>query len=192
MTTAIRRTFGTDIPIQRCQVHKACNIAERIDPGLHAAIRRALCQAWEMADADKAETRLRNPARRLELEAAGVSRSILESLDEILTVTRLGLPPGLRRSLASTSIIESMNAFAGRVVHWTPRFSSSLRQVRRNVTRWRDAKMALRWTAAGMLEAAKGFCRLKARKQLPVLKAAPLRHREAGPATGIDQTAEAA
>ena len=89
----------------------------------------ALCQAWETDDADKAETRLRNPARRLELEALGVSRSILESLDEILTVTRLGPPPGLRRLLASTSIIESMNAFVGRAVHWTPRFSSSLRQV---------------------------------------------------------------
>ena len=66
-----------------------------------------------------------------------------------------------------------------------------IRQVCRNVKRWRDAKMALRWTAAGMLEAAKGFRRLKAHKQLPVLKAALLQNREPG-ATGVDQTAEAA
>lgn len=39
---------------------------------------------------------------------AGRVESILEGLDEILTVTRLGLPPELRRSLASTNIIESM------------------------------------------------------------------------------------
>jgi hypothetical protein len=32
--------------------------------------------------------------------------------------------------------------------------------------------MALRWTAAGMMEATKGFRRLKAHKQLPILKAA--------------------
>jgi hypothetical protein len=32
--------------------------------------------------------------------------------------------------------------------------------------------MALRWTAAGMMEAAKGFRRLKAYKHLPVLRAA--------------------
>ena len=51
--------------------------------------------------------------------------------------------------------------------------------------------MALRWTAAGMLEAAKGFRRLKAHKQLPVLKAALLKHREVG-TTGVDQGAEAA
>lgn len=78
-------------------------------------------------DADKAERLLRNLARRLELEAPGVSKSILEGLDEILTVIRLGLPSELRRSLASTNIIESMNAV--------------IRQVCRNVKRWRDAKM---------------------------------------------------
>ena len=48
----------------------------------------------------------------------------------------------------------------------------TVRRVCRNVKRWRNAAMALRWTAAGMLEAAKGFRRLKAHKQLPILKAA--------------------
>ena len=42
-----------------------------------------------------------------------------------------------------------------------------------------------------MLEAAKGVRRLKAHKQLPILKAALLRHRDADPATSVDQTAEA-
>jgi hypothetical protein len=36
--------------------------------------------------------------------------------------------------------------------------------------------MALRWTAAGMMEAIKGFRRLKAHKQLPILKAALAAH----------------
>jgi transposase-like protein len=113
----------------------------------------------------------------MELEAPGVSKSILEGLDDILTVIRLGLPLELRRSLASTNIIEAMNAV--------------IRQVCRNVKRWRDATMALRWTAAGMLEAAKGFRRLKAHKQLPILKAALVQHRMAA-TTSVDQTAEAA
>ena len=42
--------------------------------------------------------------------------------------------------------------------------------------RWRDTKMAFRWTAAAMLEAANGFRRLKACKQLPALRAALLAH----------------
>src|SRR5690606_22788328 len=84
LTKAIRRTFGKDIPIQRCQIHKARNITDRIDPKLHGAVRRTLRQAWEIDDAAKAERLLRNLARRLELEAPGVSKSILEGLDEIL------------------------------------------------------------------------------------------------------------
>jgi putative transposase len=103
---------------------------------------------------------MKNLARRLEREAPGVVASILEGLDEILTVTRLGVPQQLRRSLTCTNIIENMN--------------STIRRVWGNVKRWRDASMALRWTAAGIIEAAKakGFRRLKAWKQLPILKAA--------------------
>ncbi len=54
--------------------------------------------------------------------------------------------------------------------------NGTIRQVCRNVKRWRDAKMVLRWTGAAMLEAAKGFRRLKARKQLPILRAALTKH----------------
>jgi putative transposase len=74
----------------------------------------------------------------------------------------LGLPPSLRRSLACTNIIENM--------------MGTTRRVCRNVKRWRDASMALRWTAATMQEAAKGFRRLKARRQLPLLRAALAAH----------------
>ena len=72
-------------------------------------MRKVLRQAWELSDAAKAEKLLRNLARRLDHGAPGVSGSILEGLDEILTVSRLGLPAELRRSLACTNIIENMN-----------------------------------------------------------------------------------
>ena len=121
-----------------------------------------LRQAWELDDADKAEWLLRNLGRRLEHEAPGVAASIREGLDEILTVNRLGLPTQLRRSLACTNGIENM--------------MGTVRRVCRNVKRWRNTAMALRWTAAGMIEAAKGFRRLKAHKQLPTLRAALADH----------------
>ena len=175
LSKSLRRTFGADIPIQRCRIHKARNITDRLVPKHHAAVRRTLKQAWELGDVDKAEKLMRNLARRFEQEAPDVSRSILEGLDEILTVVRLGLPIELRRSLASTNIIESMN--------------SVIRQVCRNVKRWRDAKMALRWTAAGMLEAKKGFRRIKAYKQLPILKQALLEYRDKAK---LDQMKDAA
>ncbi len=155
LSKAIRRTFGRDALIQRCQVHKARNIMERLPKPMHAAVRRVLRQAWELDDAG----------------TPGVSASILEGLDEILTVTRLGLPKELRRALACTNIVENV--------------MSTVRRVCRNVKRWRSASMALRWTAAAMQEAAKGFRRLKAHKQLPALRTALEAHRTKGSTHGV-------
>jgi hypothetical protein len=86
----------------------------------------------------------------------------LECLDEMLTVNRLRLPPELRRSLACTNAIENMQG--------------TIRRVTRNVKRWRDASMALRLAAAGMLEAKAGFRRLKSCRQLPALRRALAEH----------------
>jgi len=164
LSKAIRRTFGRHTPIQRCQIHKARNIIGRLPSSLHASVRRVLRQAWELDDAEKAEKLIRNLARRLEHEAPGACASILEGLDEMLTVTRLGLPSQLRRALACTNIIENM--------------MGTVRRVCRNVKRWRTASMALRWTAAAMLEAKKGFRKLKAHKQLSALRIALKVHYE--------------
>ena len=123
-----------------------------------------LRQAWDSPTAEQAERVLRNLARRLDHNAPGVSASILEGLDEMLTVIRIGLPDQLRRSLGCTNAIESLMAV--------------LRTVCRNVKRWRNARMALRWTGTAMLEAEKSFRRLKAHKQLPILRAALLRHQQ--------------
>lgn len=179
LSTAIRRAFGRDTPIQRCQVHKARNILERLPKSMHASVRSVLRQAWELDDAAKAEKLLRNLARRLNADWEGVAGSILEGIDEMLTVTRLGVPRELRRSLACTNIIENV--------------MGAVRRVCRNVKHWRSPSMAMRWTAAAMMEAKKGFRRLKAHKQLPALRAA-LDRQSAGASTGrpLAQITEAA
>jgi putative transposase len=127
LSKVIRRTFGAHTPIQRCQIHKARNVVERLPKPLHAPVRRALRQAWELDDADKAERLLRNLARRLDQEAPSVAASILEGLDEMVTVNRLGLPTPLQRSLACTNSIENM--------------MGTVRRVCRNVKRWRNAAL---------------------------------------------------
>ncbi len=179
LSRAIRNTFGVAAAIQRCQVHKGRNIIERLPEHLHASVKKALRQAWDQDDAEKAERLLRNLARRLEHEEPGVSGSILEGLDEILTVIRLGLPQELRRSLACTNIIE--NALG------------TVRQVCHNVKRWRSGEMALRWTATGMLETSKTFRRLKAYRQLPILRKALQEHmRRAQAGSAIETIMKAA
>jgi putative transposase len=178
LSKAIRRTFGPAAAIQRCQIHKARNVMERLPKSLHASVRHVLRQAWELDDADKAEKLLCNLAQRLERDWSGVSGSILEGVDEILIVTRLGLPKELRRSLACTNMIENV--------------MGTVRRVCRNVKRWRSASMAMRWTAAAMQEAAKGFRRLKAHKQLPVLRAALQAHQNKNSNGALARQANAA
>ncbi len=79
-------------------------------------------------------------------------------------MTWLGLPPTLLNTFKSTNPIESMISVG--------------RTVTRNVKRWRDGQMVLRWTAAGMLEAEKQFRRVRGCPELPLLKRALQQHEE--------------
>ena len=128
LAKAIRRSFGRHTPIQRCQIHKARNIMERLSPALACLGPACVASGRELDDAEKAEKLICNLAQRLERDAPGVSKSILEGLDEILTVSRLALPAELRRSLACTNIIENM--------------MGTVRRVTRNVKRWSSPSMA--------------------------------------------------
>lgn len=119
LSRAIRDIFGRFALIQRCQVHKGRNIIERLAPELHAGVKKVLRQASDARDADHAERILKNLARRLEHEEPGVSGSILEGLDEMLTVIRFGLPLELRRAPACTNAIESLMSYQPVLCHAT-------------------------------------------------------------------------
>jgi putative transposase len=71
-------------------------------------------------------------------------------------VLRLGAPPTLARAPRSTNIIESMMSVSHKHA--------------RNVKRWRDGNMALRWCAADMVEAGKLFRRVNVHLHLPALR----------------------
>ena len=103
-------------------------------------------------------------ARRLDADYPSAAASVREGLDETLTVIGLGLSARLQRSLATTNAVESL--------------LSRTRHVKHNVKRWRGGAMVLRWVAAGVLEAAKGFRRLKSYTGVPQLVVA-LRARDA-------------
>ena len=62
----------------------------------------------------------------------------------------------------------------------------------RNVKRWRDATMALRWCAAGMVEAGKQFRRVNGHLHLRSLRDTLNRVTETVSATGHDTTVNAA
>jgi transposase-like protein len=155
---ATRAVFGEAALIQRCQIHKLRNILdhlpERQRPWVQAVVRRAY-QATDLKGATRLLTDL---AKRLDDEYPSAAGSVREGLEETLTVLTLHLSARLQRSLATTNAAESL--------------LSRTRHVKRNVKRWRGGQMMLRWVAAGVLEAVKGFRRLKGHADMPRLVAA--------------------
>jgi len=163
---AVRDVFGTDTPVQRCIRHKERNVEGHLPERERPWVRRKLRAAWADPDHGRALAALEALARQLETSHPGAAASLREGLAETLTLTRLGVTGPLRAVLASTNPVESMIEI--------------VRATQRNVKRWRSGEMALRWTAAGMLEAERQFRRVVGYRDLPKLLAAIERERQAG------------
>ena len=164
LDTAVTQTFGRAALVQRCQVHKGRNILEHLPEAQRPWVKAVLTRAYTNSHVKTAKRLLQDLARRLDTDYPSAATSVREGLDETLTVLGLGLSERLQRSLATTNAIESL--------------LSRTRHVQRHVKRWRGGTMVLRWVAAGVLEAAKGFRRVQGCQDMPALVAA-LRARDA-------------
>jgi transposase-like protein len=152
---AIRDTCGAAASVQRCQVHKRRNVLEHLPEAMRPRVRRVLTEAYGLADATLAKRRLEQLAAGLERSHPGAAASLREGLDETLTLQRLGITGALYRTLRSTNAIENLNGLVGHFV--------------RNVRRWRDGHMLVRWLAAGLRESARSFRRLRGHRELAAL-----------------------
>ena len=158
---ALRRavTDVFDHPIiQRCQLHKLRNVADRLPDALASVVAKRMRAAYRNPDPLVAHADLEALARELDRAHPGAAASLREGLAETLTIARLGVPPTLARTLRSTNSIESMIEIC--------------RDHAVNVKRWQDGQMVLRWVAAGMGEAAKQFRRVNGYLHLPALRVA--------------------
>ena len=155
---AVTQLFGRAALIQRCQVHKRRNVLDHLPERQRAWVRAMLNRAYSRSDVGTARRLLQDLARRLDDQYPSAAESVREGLDETLTVLSFGISERLRHSLATTNAIESL--------------LSRTRHVKRNVTRWRGGMMVVRWVAAGVLEATKGFRRLQGNADMPKLVAA--------------------
>ena len=144
--------------IHRCQLHKVRNVESKLPDALGSTVAAKMRAAYRNPDPLAAEADLEDLARQLAKAHPGAAGSLREGLAETLTVSRLGVPPTLARTLRSTNAIESMIEIC--------------RDHSTNVKRWRDGQMALRWCAAGMQEAAKQFRRVNGFLHLPALRTA--------------------
>ncbi len=143
---AIRTVFGDRAPVQRCVRHKERNVLDHLPERDRPAVKRRLRRAWKLDDHGRALDQLRQLAGELDRSHPGAAGSLREGLEETLTLTRLGIRGTLKATLESTNPCESM--------------IECVRRSARNVKRWQNGDMALRWTAAGMLEAEQQFRRI--------------------------------
>jgi putative transposase len=164
--------------IGRCQLHKIRNVQDRLPDKLRAVVATRMRRAYHADSALAAEAELCALAAELDRTHPGAAASLREGMDETLTVLRLGIPPTLARTLRSTNAIESM--------------ISICRTHSANVKRWRDGQMALRWCAAGMVEAGKQFRRVNGHMHLRSLRDTLTKVTETVGATGHDETVNAA
>jgi len=144
--------------IARCQLHKIRNVQDKLPQHLRGPVGTKMRAAYHADSALLAQAQLEALARELDKTHPRVAASLREGLAETLTVLRLGVPPTLARTLRSTNAIESMIGVC--------------RQRSSNVKRWRDGDMAMRWCAAGMVEAGKQFRRVNGHLHLASLRAA--------------------
>lgn len=161
---AVTDVLGDDTPVQRCTVHKKRNVLSHLAKQNHGWVGRRMQEAYDCHDEDKARRMLLTLAGELQNINPSAAKSLLEGLDETLTVQRLKLPEELRVRLRSTNLIESTN--------------NGVRDRSRNVKRWNDGKQIERWTAAGLLETEKKFRRIIGYRHMPVLVSALDNHRQ--------------
>jgi transposase-like protein len=157
LARAVKDVFDHPV-IARCQQHKIKNVRDRLPDKLRSVVERRMRQAHHAGSALAAQAELEALAAELDKTHPGAAASLREGVAETLTVLRLGVPPTLARSLRSTNPIESMIEIC--------------REHAKNVKRWRDGQMALRWAAAGMIEAGKQFRRVNGHLHLPALRVA--------------------
>jgi transposase-like protein len=155
---AVRDVLGERTPVQRCVRHKERNVLEHLAERDRPSVKRRLRGAWALESHEASTGRLETLACELERSHPGAATSLREGLSETLTVTRLGVRGALKATLSSTNPCESM--------------IECVRRSSRNVKHWQSGDMALRWSAAGMLEAERQFRRIIGYRDLAKLATA--------------------
>jgi transposase-like protein len=177
LAAGVRKVFGDKAQIQRCTLHKRRNVKGYLPKELGSKVDWRLARAFADADPAKGLDQARRIAGELKADHPDAAASLLEGLEEMFTVRRLGVNGRLAATLTNTNCIESMISVA--------------RTTTRNVKNWKDGSMKKRWVAAGMLEAERNFRRVRGCKEMPTLVNALRRH-AAGEAVTPDNYDQAA
>ena len=157
LASAVTAVFDHPV-IARCQLHKIRNVKRLLPDKVARVVEARMRAAYRNPDPLAGQGDLEALARELDHAHPGAAGSLREGLADTFTIARLGVPPTLARTLRSTNAVESMIEIC--------------RDHSRNVKRWESGTMALRWCAAGLLEAKKQFRRVNGHLHLSALRTA--------------------
>jgi putative transposase len=160
---ALRQVFGERVLLQRCWLHKLRNLRAYLPERVHGTVHwrmKKLMTLNSLEDARKELASLRDWLTGLSAEAAA---SLDEVGEELLTLHRLGIKGELRKSLASTNLIESLFSVVRAKIH--------------RVKNWQAhrSQQILRWVASAIVDHRKKMRRVRGLGQAAGLIAA-LRH----------------
>jgi len=153
---AIERKFSAYAVIQRCRWHKRENVVAYLDNSQQVLLRRRLQLAYEKTTYKEAKTAIDVLHRELESVNISAANSLMEGLEETLTIHHLGLSPELAKSLSNTNCMESV--------------MSQMGQYTDKVDRWRNSGQILRWTAASLMDIEPRLNKIIGYRYLPVLR----------------------
>jgi transposase-like protein len=153
---AIEQTFGPYALVQRCRWHKRENVVSYLNDADKVVYRRRLQDAYTKTTRKEAFAALKQIHRDLEKINLSAANSLLEGLDETLTIHELGLSVELERSLSTTNCIEALMSQMGAYTD--------------KVDRWHNSSQIQRWTAAGLTDIEPRLHRVKGHGMLKVLR----------------------
>jgi transposase-like protein len=138
MKKAIGEVFGDKAMIQRCWWHKRENILSYLPESIHPQIKLKYHKALQLSsykESKKALMELAQELKRINLSAAS---SLLEGIEELLTLHKLGLNDEFAVSFSTTNCIENVN--------------SQLKKYLGRVKNWTSSEQRYRWMASALLE----------------------------------------
>jgi len=155
---AVTEVFGVHGIVQRCQWHKRENIVEYLPKKVQGEFRRKLQIAYEKENYEEAKAALLAIKKELRLINESAVSSLEEGFEETLTVHRLGVPKGLRKTLKTTNVIESVLALVG--------------QKTDKVDYWKNSDQKQRWVATALLDIEMRLNRVNGHRHLKSLRIA--------------------
>jgi len=159
---AVEDTFGHYAALQRCQWHKRENVVSYLKESEQAAMRKALQRAYSHSQYATAKAALEQIADELKTRNVHAANSLLEGLEQTLTIQRLGLHEHLASSFTTTNCIESLNSQIDKYVH--------------KVKHWMHSDQRQRWVIMALSEAEKHLHKVNGHIHLHLLQQALQQH----------------